>query len=526
MAGAVVTDLDLCEAPNDNNICGPTTDLAGVYVDDPDTDCDIFETCEPGNPICSALPAGSCPFDVVDEAICQLDVPEEVALFTCPAGSNLGAGALVTDSDLCNAATPAEQCPAGTQLENVWVTDATAANCSVNGLTLLQCPAGTNLAGAVVTDPDLCDAAAPAVQCGVGTALEGIWVDPADTDTCDDLVTKDFKACNTCLLVGVDGVEGREDTTNLLTGINQFTNNNQEQGPEALCQLEDDQTIIDTYNDIVDETVSNSINQNNAKALFSNCLTGSDLPVIIGLDLAVTNFADGDVSILLGNDDGTFGLKTDFPTGNNPEAIAVGDFNADSNLDLAVTNFNDGDVSILLGDGLGSFGPKTDFPTGNNPVAVAVGLFNADSNLDLAVANFADADVSILLGDGLGSFGPKTDFPTGNQPAYIAVGLFNADSNLDLAVTNRSDADVSILLGDGLGSFGPKTDFPTGILPRDVVVGHFNADSNLDLAVANNGDADVSILLGNVDGSFGPKTDFPVGNGPVGIAVGEFDNNS
>jgi hypothetical protein len=149
-----------------------------------------------------------------------------------------------------------------------------------------------------------------------------------DEEICDP-VTKDFKACNTCLLVGVDGVEGREDTTNLLTGINQFTNN-QEQGPEALCQLEDDQTLIDTYNDIVNETVSGFINQNNAKALFSNCLIGSNLPVIINFDLAVVNSGDADVSILLGNGDGTFGPKTDFPVGNEPLSIAVGDFDTNS----------------------------------------------------------------------------------------------------------------------------------------------------------------------------------------------------
>jgi hypothetical protein len=92
-------------------------------------------------------------------------------------------------------------------LENVWVTDATDANCSVNGLTLLQCPPGTNLAGAIVTDAALCDltdvellecgpgtnnagavvtdellcnTAGPAEQCPAGTDLAGVWVVDAD----------------------------------------------------------------------------------------------------------------------------------------------------------------------------------------------------------------------------------------------------------------------------------------------------------------------------------------------------------
>jgi hypothetical protein len=40
-AGALVTDLRLCEAPNDDNICPEGTDLEGVYVKDPTSDCDI-----------------------------------------------------------------------------------------------------------------------------------------------------------------------------------------------------------------------------------------------------------------------------------------------------------------------------------------------------------------------------------------------------------------------------------------------------------------------------------------------------
>ena len=122
--------------------------------------------------------------------------------------------------------------------------------------------------------------------------------------------------------------------------------------------------------------------------------------------------------------------KTDFPVGNSPFNIAVGLFNADSNLDLAVANGNDADVSILLGNGDGTFMDQrlTDFPTRKCTFTVAVGLFNADSNLDLAVANFGDANVSILLGNGDGTFGPKTDFPVGNGPLSIAVGEFDNNS--------------------------------------------------------------------------------------------------
>ena len=149
----------------------------------------------------------------------------------------------------------------------------------------------------------------------------------------------------------------------------------------------------------------------------------------------------------------------------NPQTCTIENIlvQQDDEMDLAVVNRADDDVSILLGNGDGTFGPKTDFPVGSFPRSVAVGLFNADSNLDLVVVNQPDDDVSILLGNGDGTFGPKTDFPVGIQPIFVAVGLFNADSNLDLVVVNLADDDVSILLGNGDGTFGPKTDFPVGI---------------------------------------------------------------
>ena len=70
------------------------------------------------------------------------------------------------------------------------------------------------------------------------------------------------------------------------------------------------------------------------------------------------------MSILLGQTDGTFGAKTDYPVGTMPVAIASVDFNADGVADLAVTNHTSNTVSILLGNGDGTFGLKTISPPG------------------------------------------------------------------------------------------------------------------------------------------------------------------
>ena len=72
------------------------------------------------------------------------------------------------------------------------------------------------------------------------------------------------------------------------------------------------------------------------------------------LDLAVSNRGSASVSVLLnttaaGASPPSFVAKVDFPTGTGPVSVAIGDVNGDGKLDLAVANYNDNTVSVLLG---------------------------------------------------------------------------------------------------------------------------------------------------------------------------------
>src|SRR5215211_7527115 len=143
-AGANVTDLRLCEAPNDANICPAGTDLEGVYVTDPATECDIFAICEFDSPLGVSLslpPGGS--IEVADEQLCDLSVPEQIDLIQCPAGTN-NAGALVTNATLCEAPNDANICPAATDLEGVYVTDP-ATECEIFDICPFDSPLGQAL---------------------------------------------------------------------------------------------------------------------------------------------------------------------------------------------------------------------------------------------------------------------------------------------------------------------------------------------------------------------------------------------
>lgn len=119
------------------------------------------------------------------------------------------------------------------------------------------------------------------------------------------------------------------------------------------------------------------------------------------LDLAVCDNLGNSVTILLGNGDGTFtsASGSPIPVGNQPDAIVTGDFNNDGKLDLAIANFGDNTVTLLLGDGDGTFTQAGGSPyaVGKGPYQIAAADFNGDGKRDLAVANLTDGTVSILL---------------------------------------------------------------------------------------------------------------------------------
>ena len=90
-----------------------------------------------------------------------------------------------------------------------------------------------------------------------------------------------------------------------------------------------------------------------------------------------------------------------FGFGDYTYSVAVGDFNKDGNPDLVKVNSCSSNISLLLGNGDGTFQPDVNYRTGQNPRSVAVGDFNSDGKLDVAVADYGNSDggdVSVLLG--------------------------------------------------------------------------------------------------------------------------------
>ncbi len=265
-------------------------------------------------------------------------------------------------------------------------------------------------------------------------------------------------------------------------------------------------------------------------------------------DLAVVSFCSSppggspnppgynNVTILLGNGDGTFTTAPQSPItlGNCPFGVAVADFNGDGKLDLAVANWLDNTVSILLGNGDGTFtsAPGSPVAAGSLPTALAVGDFNGDGKLDLAVADDYGT-VSILLGKGNGTFTPAPAspvvLPLGTAAFAIATGDFTGNGKLDLVVGSWSNGTVDVLLGNGDGTFVQVVGCCGGSQPLVAQVAamayaDFNGNGNLALGIA--GDNLITTMQGNSGGTFTPS-DYSVlaPSAVYGFAAGDFNGD-
>jgi hypothetical protein len=268
------------------------------------------------------------------------------------------------------------------------------------------------------------------------------------------------------------------------------------------------------------------------------------------IDLAVANQADGTISILEGNGDGTFNPQTviALPAGFMPTSLATANFTSSGHTDLVVAGnvagSSAGSVLVLLGNGNGTFTAQSPITVGNNPVFVVTSDFNNDGLQDVAIANQGSNSISIFLGNGNGTFQTPAPapilLPVGSLPTGLAAADVNGDGNVDLISANQGTNTVSVFFGNGNGTFQTPTNYPTGNAPVYVALGDFNNQGALDMAIANHGAAtannsgnSVTIYYNQISttniplGTFvaGTPRDFLAGNGPTSIAVAEFSQS-
>lgn len=243
-------------------------------------------------------------------------------------------------------------------------------------------------------------------------------------------------------------------------------------------------------------------------------------------DLAITNYSDNTVSILLGKGDGTFQPAANYSTGVLPHSVAVADFNGDGRPDLAIANVGSDSVGVLLGNGDGTFQAQVSYSSagtnGSGPVLAAVGDFNGDGYADIAAVS-ANGVTSVYLGKGDGTFAAALNYGTAAAfPATFTIGIgdFNGDGKPDLAVVGYGS--LNILLGNGDGTFQSALVTSISAVAWSIAIADLNGDGKTDLAIPTG--TEVSVLLGKGDGTFQSPVSYALSNS-YGIAIGDFNGD-
>jgi hypothetical protein len=283
------------------------------------------------------------------------------------------------------------------------------------------------------------------------------------------------------------------------------------------------------------------------------------------LDLLVTSVADigtikgyGQVEILLGRGDGTFGSgSVGVSTGGyDATSLVVADVNGDGKPDLLIANqcseiicYDDvATLGVMLGNGDGTFQNPLTFDLGDGlGRAIAVADVNGDSKADVLVPaqGFSSGVVDVLLGIGKGAFHAATTYYPGENSwgvVFVAAGDLNGDGYPDLAVQNHcqladvcpsfdAGSPVGVMLGNGDGTFGSAIAyFPEGFVSPALAIADVNRDGKPDLLIVSNfgsssGGPVLGVGLGNGDGTFQPSLNYSLNYTPSDIAAGDFNHD-
>ena len=253
-------------------------------------------------------------------------------------------------------------------------------------------------------------------------------------------------------------------------------------------------------------------------------------------DIAVANNSSNTISVLKGNGDGTFGAKTDYEVALRPYGVVTVDLNGDGKLDIvtgAATFSLSSNVSVFLGNGDGTFQSRIDYAFSaffsgvSPPNSILASDLNNDGKSDVVAVNGSGA--TVFLGNGDGTLNPPVRYDSSSVATSLVVGDVNVDGKIDLAVSNFGSGPngvVSIMLGKGDGTFFPPVNYASAPRPFALVKGDFNADGKIDLATADDQVGTISVLLGNGDGTFQAFVTYATGGfSPFGLSIGDFNGD-
>ncbi|MBN2194827.1 MAG: VCBS repeat-containing protein [Polyangiaceae bacterium] len=252
------------------------------------------------------------------------------------------------------------------------------------------------------------------------------------------------------------------------------------------------------------------------------------------LDFAVLNAVAGSVTVLLhGEGPFVFDAGVDYPTPAFPQALVAGDVNGDDQPDLVLASLGDdakaSAVSVFIGEPDGTFDTRVDYPTYGGTRSVALADLDRDGRLDVVHGNYETSSLGFLFSAPGGTLVSGGELAMDSPPVFVAVGDLNHDDWPDVVTANEhstvAESSVSVFVAAGSGAMAYRQDLLEVNNAAAVALGDLTDDGHVDLAVANRGWQAISVLVGAGDGAFSRLEDYATEEGPVSVAIAELDED-
>ena len=258
-------------------------------------------------------------------------------------------------------------------------------------------------------------------------------------------------------------------------------------------------------------------------------------------DIATVNGTSDDVSVLLGNGNGTFQSAVSFGVGKIPLALIAEDMDGDGLLDLVVALSGSDQVVVLKGEGTGLFQKLSSQGAGKGTTFLASRDINGDGWSDVVAVNsgrfgyYPPFNLAVLLNDGKGGLQAPVTYENegrdGMFPTGVVIEDMTGDGKPDLIVTwsqpswRSPNGLVSMLKNTGDGNFVIYKELKPGFMLSAIQGADLNHDGLVDLAVTSLFSDTVRILLQRAGGTFTELDPIKVGFAPVGVNFGDFDGD-
>ncbi len=245
------------------------------------------------------------------------------------------------------------------------------------------------------------------------------------------------------------------------------------------------------------------------------------------LDLTIVSYSGASTTVLFGFGDGTFGNQQSWPNSRNPSSSVVADLDGDNINDIVTANYahTSGSITVIKGSGARSFQSPVEYPAGAGSQGLALADFDQDGDLDIATTNYQAGSTNIFLNSGSGVFTNTITYALGSITSWIITDDFNGDNRADLAASQYGSSNVVVLLGNGNGTFQSPQAYPLGAGGSYLKSSDINLDGRKDIVVTVPDNNRVAFLLGRGDGSFEAPRSFIAGNRPLGLVVSDLDGN-